>query len=172
MLTMRAHMEGTHALAYVACTAMLADAYVEMYEAGRITGRYKSIDKGKMAYIFAMGTQKLYDFLDNHPAAAIFPASYTNDPCVIGRNPKVVAINNAIEIDLFTQVSSEASGSRQISGTGDQLDFQEEGRHDRLTHRTDAVTRSNRHLSAFHRALRGDRVRLCADEGQVNLATC
>ena len=49
--------------------------------------------------------------------------SYTNDPCVIGRNPKVVAINNAIEVDLFTQVASESSGSRQISGTGGQLDF-------------------------------------------------
>lgn len=104
-------------------TEMLADSYVDMYEAGRITGKYKAIDKGKMVYTFAMGTQKLYDFLDNNPAAAIFPASYTNDPCVIGRNPKVVAINNAIEIDLFTQVSSETSGSRQISGTGGQLDF-------------------------------------------------
>ena len=104
-------------------TEMLADSYVDMYEAGRITGRRKSIDRGKMVYTFAMGTQKLYDFLDNNPVAAIFPASYTNDPSVIGQNPKVVAINNAIEIDLFTQVASEASGPRQISGTGGQLDF-------------------------------------------------
>ena len=94
-----------------------------MYLAGRITGKRKSIDRGKMVYTFAMGTQKLYDFLDNNPAAAIFPVSYTNDPCVIGRNPKVIAINNAIEIDLFSQVASESSGSRQISGTGGQLDF-------------------------------------------------
>lgn len=104
-------------------TEMLADSYVDMYEAGRITGKRKSIDREKMVYTFAMGSQKLYDFLDNNPAAAIFPASYTNDPCVIGRNPKVMAINNAIEIDLFTQVSSESSGTRQISGTGGQLDF-------------------------------------------------
>ena len=104
-------------------TEMLADSYVDMYLAGRITGKRKSIDRGKMVYTFAMGTQKLYDFLDNNPAAAIFPVSYTNDPCVIGRNPKVIAINNAIEIDLFTQVASESSGSRQISGTGGQLDF-------------------------------------------------
>lgn len=104
-------------------TEMLADSYVDMYEAGRITGKRKTIDRGKMVYTFAMGSQKLYDFLDNNPAAAIFPASYTNDPCIIGRNPKVVAINNAIEIDLFTQVSSETSGPRQISGTGGQLDF-------------------------------------------------
>lgn len=104
-------------------TEMLADSYVDMYEAGRITGKRKAIDCGKMVYTFAMGTQKLYDFLDNNPAAAIFPVSYTNDPCVIGRNPKVVAINNAIEVDLFTQVASESSGPRQISGTGGQLDF-------------------------------------------------
>lgn len=104
-------------------TEMLADSYVDMYEAGRITGKRKAIDRGKMVYTFAMGTQKLYDFLDNNPAAAIFPVSYTNDPCVIGCNPKVIAINNAIEVDLFTQVASESSGPRQISGTGGQLDF-------------------------------------------------
>jgi butyryl-CoA:acetate CoA-transferase len=104
-------------------TEMLADSYVDMYEAGRITGKRKAIDREKMVYTFALGSQKLYDFLDNNPAAAIFPVSYTNDPCVIGRNPKVVAINNAIEVDLFSQVASEASGPRQISGTGGQLDF-------------------------------------------------
>lgn len=104
-------------------TEMLADSYVDMYEAGRITGKHKAIDGGKMVYTFALGSQKLYDFLDNNPVAAIFPVSYTNDPCVIGRNPKVVAINNAIEVDLFSQVASEAAGPRQISGTGGQLDF-------------------------------------------------
>jgi len=104
-------------------TEMLADSYVDMYEAGRITGARKAIDRGKMVYTFAMGSRKLYDFLDNNPAAAIYPVSYTNDPAVIGSNPKVVAINNAIEVDLFSQVASEASGPRQISGTGGQLDF-------------------------------------------------
>jgi butyryl-CoA:acetate CoA-transferase len=104
-------------------TEMLADSYVDMYEAGRITGKRKGIDRGKMVYTFALGSRKLYDFLDNNPAAAIFPVSYTNDPDVIGRNPRVVAINNAIEVDLFSQVASEASGPRQISGTGGQLDF-------------------------------------------------
>lgn len=104
-------------------TEMLADSYVDMYEAGRITGQLKAIDRGKMVYTFAMGSKKLYDFLDNNPAAAIYPVSYTNDPCVIGKNPKVVAVNNAIEVDLFSQVASESSGVRQISGTGGQLDF-------------------------------------------------
>lgn len=104
-------------------TEMLADSYVDMFEAGRITGKRKAIDRGKMVYTFAMGSQKLYDFLDNNPVAAIYPVSYTNDPGVIGRNPKVIAINNALEVDLFTQVASEAAGTRQISGTGGQLDF-------------------------------------------------
>ena len=104
-------------------TEMLADSYVEMYEAGRITGKKKNIDKGKMVYTFAMGSQKLYDFLDNNPVCASYPVNYTNDPQVIGRNDKVIAINNALEVDLFSQVASESNGSRQISGTGGQLDF-------------------------------------------------
>lgn len=104
-------------------TEMLADSYVDMYESGRITGRKKMIDKGKMVYTFAMGSKKLYDFLDNNPVCAIYPVNYTNDPRIIGLNDKVVAINNALEVDLFSQVASESSAARQISGTGGQLDF-------------------------------------------------
>ncbi|MDO4541194.1 MAG: acetyl-CoA hydrolase/transferase C-terminal domain-containing protein, partial [Syntrophomonadaceae bacterium] len=104
-------------------TEMLVDAYVDMYEAGRITGRRKNIDRGKMVYTFAMGTNKLYDFLDNNPVCASYPVNYTNDPAIIGQNDRVVAINNALEIDLYSQVSSESAGFRQISGTGGQLDF-------------------------------------------------
>lgn len=104
-------------------TEMLVDSYVDMYNSGRITGKRKSIDIGKMVYTFAMGSSKLYNFLDNNPACASYPVNYTNDPFIIARNDKVFAINNAIEIDLFSQVASESSGIRQISGTGGQLDF-------------------------------------------------
>ncbi|MDD2619738.1 MAG: acetyl-CoA hydrolase/transferase C-terminal domain-containing protein [Syntrophomonadaceae bacterium] len=104
-------------------TEMLVDSFVDMYEAGRITGRHKQLDKCKMVYTFAMGTNKLYSFLDRNPACAIFPVEYTNDPYVIGKNDKVVGINNAIEVDLYGQVASESSGVRHISGTGGQLDF-------------------------------------------------
>jgi len=104
-------------------TEMLADSYVDMYEAGKISGKLKFIDKCKMTYTFALGTKKLYDFLDNNPVCASYPVSYTNDPRIISLNPKVVAINNAIEVDLYSQVSSESSGSRHITGTGGQLDF-------------------------------------------------
>lgn len=104
-------------------TEMLVDSYVDMYNAGRITGAHKAIDKGKMVYTFAMGTDKLYNFLDHNPACASYPVSYTNDPFIISRNDNVFAINNAIEVDLFGQVASESTGCRQLTGTGGQLDF-------------------------------------------------
>lgn len=104
-------------------TEMLADSYVDMFEAGRITGSKKKIDKGKMVYTFAMGTNKLYDFLDDNPVCAIYPVDYTNDPNIIAQNDNVIAINNALEVDLYSQVASESSGFRQISGTGGQIDF-------------------------------------------------
>lgn len=104
-------------------TEMLVDGYVDMYESGRITGAKKNIDKYKMTYTFAMGSQRLYDFLHNNPTCASYPVHYCNDPKIIAVNDKVVAINNAIEVDLFGQVCSETVGTRQISGTGGQLDF-------------------------------------------------
>lgn len=104
-------------------TEMLVDSFVDMYESGRITGKCKQLDKRKMVYTFAMGTNKLYNFLDGNPCCAISPVSYTNDPLIIGQNDKVMAINNAIEVDLYGQVASESSGIRHISGTGGQLDF-------------------------------------------------
>jgi acyl-CoA hydrolase len=104
-------------------TEMLMDSCVDMYEAGRLTGKRKQIDQGKMAYTFAMGSKKLYDFLDNNPVAASYPVDYTNDPGVISQNNRVFCINNALQVDLYGQIASEASGIRQISGTGGQLDF-------------------------------------------------
>ncbi len=104
-------------------TEMLCDAYVSMAEAGRISGRFKTTDPGKIVYTFAMGTKKLYDFLDGNPDCLLAPVDYTNDPWIIARNDNMVCLNNAIEVDLYGQVASETSGIRQISGTGGQLDF-------------------------------------------------
>ncbi|MFA6011940.1 MAG: acetyl-CoA hydrolase/transferase C-terminal domain-containing protein [Desulfobacteraceae bacterium] len=104
-------------------TEMMVDSCVDLYEKGRITGARKVIDKYKMAYTFAMGTRKLYDFLDDNPVCASYPVNYINDPRIIALNPKVVAINSALEVDLFSQVASESVGPRHISGTGGQLDF-------------------------------------------------
>lgn len=104
-------------------TEMLVDSFVDMYDAGKLTGKKKQLDKGKMAYTFAMGTNKLYDFLDHNPVAASYPVEYTNNPFVIGQIDNMVCVNNAIEVDLFGQVASEASVGRNISGTGGQFDF-------------------------------------------------
>lgn len=104
-------------------TEMLVDSMVDLYEAGKITGNFKTIDRFKMAYTFAMGTNKLYEFLHDNPACASYPSNYTNDPRAIAINSKVIAINNAIEVDLFGQVCSESVGTNHISGTGGQLDF-------------------------------------------------
>lgn len=104
-------------------TEMLVDSFVDMYDAGKITGKRKQIDKGKMVYTFAMGTDKLYNFMNNNPVCASYPVSYCNDPFVIAQNDNFVAINNCLEVDLYGQVASEASAGRQISGTGGQLDY-------------------------------------------------
>jgi len=104
-------------------TEMLVDAYVHMCEAGRLTGRKKNIDPGKMVYGFAVGSQRLYDFIDNNPLCASYPVNYTNRPSIAALNDNLITINNAIEIDLYGQVCAESVGTRIISGTGGQLDF-------------------------------------------------
>jgi len=104
---------------------MFCDSMVDLFEAGKITGRYKTIDRGKIVVTFCLGTNKAYEFVDGNPIMASHPCDYTNDARVISRNDNVVSINNAIEIDLFSQISAESSGIRQISGTGGQLDFVE-----------------------------------------------
>lgn len=104
-------------------TEMLADAYLDMVEAGRITNSEKSLDRGRMVYTFALGSKRLYDFIDNNPVCASYPVDYTNKLNHISANSKVISINNALEIDLYGQVSSESSGFRHITGTGGQFDF-------------------------------------------------
>lgn len=104
-------------------TEMLGDAYLDMYQAGKLNGTRKNIDPGKIAYSFALGTQQLYDFIDDNPLCASFPVDYTNNPAISALNDNLVSVNNAIEVDLYGQVCSESYGIRQISGTGGQLDF-------------------------------------------------
>jgi len=104
-------------------TEMLCDSFVDMYEAGCISNRKKSRDVGKFVYTFALGSKKLYEFLNRNPSCSSYPVDYTNSLENIAVNDKAIAINNAIEIDLFGQVSSESHGTRHISGTGGQLDY-------------------------------------------------
>lgn len=104
-------------------TEMLVDSYAAMYEAGRITGKHKNINRGKMVFTFALGSQRLYDFIDYNDTCLAMPSEYTNSPEVVAQNDNVFAVNNCLEVDLYGQVSSESIGTRQISGTGGQMDF-------------------------------------------------
>ncbi len=106
-------------------TEMYVDAYLEMTKAGKITGAYKNIDKYKQVFSFAMGSQELYDFVDDNPGLAVYSVDYTNDPVVIASIDNFVSINACIEVDVFGQVCAESVGTRHISGTGGQLDFVE-----------------------------------------------
>ncbi len=104
-------------------TEMYVDAFVDIYNAGKITGAKKNIDKGRQAYAFGAGTKKLYDFLDHNPGCMSSCVNYTNDPYVVAQLDNFISINNAVDIDLFGQVNAESNGFHQISGTGGQLDF-------------------------------------------------
>jgi butyryl-CoA:acetate CoA-transferase len=104
-------------------TEMFADAYLDMYKAGKLTNTKKFKDRGKSVYTFALGSQELYDFLHLNPECASYPVDYTNNLAAISANDKMISINNAIEVDLYGQVSSESSGFRHITGTGGQFDF-------------------------------------------------
>lgn len=102
---------------------MFCDAFVRMYETGRVTNRKKAYDVNKSTYSFCLGTNETYEFLDNNPLVASCTVNYTNNPTDIARHDNVISINNILEVDLLSQVCSESSGLRQISGTGGQLDF-------------------------------------------------
>tara|TARA_R100000935_G_scaffold15425_2_gene30819 strand:+ start:40668 stop:41945 length:1278 start_codon:yes stop_codon:yes gene_type:complete len=104
-------------------TEMFSDGIVPLVEKGVITGEHKIIKQGKIVTCFAVGSQKLYDFVNDNPLVHFKEAAYTNDTAIIRQNPKVTAINSAIEIDLTGQVCADTIGGRQYSGVGGQMDF-------------------------------------------------
>jgi acyl-CoA hydrolase len=103
-------------------TEMFTDGMVDLFAAGAITGRRKTLWRGKMVGTFALGTKKLYDFIDRNLAVEFQQGNIVNDPCVIGQNYRMVSINTALQVDLTGQVCSEAIGNRHYSGTGGQAD--------------------------------------------------
>ena len=103
-------------------TEMMVDSMMELYEMGVITNKHKSVHRGKFICTFAMGSEKLYRWLDNNPAVEFLRGSYVNDPCFVRQNSKMVSINTCIMIDLTGQVASESIGAEQYSGTGGQSD--------------------------------------------------
>ena len=102
---------------------MFSDGVVSLFEAEVINNSRKNFHRGKMVATFLMGTRRLYDFVDDNPAVAMYPATYTNDPLIAGQNDNLVSINSCVQIDLLGQVCSETIGATQISAVGGQVDF-------------------------------------------------
>jgi len=103
-------------------TEMLVDSMMELYEAGVITNKKKSYYKDKFVCTFAMGSPKLYKWLDNNPSVEFVRGKFANDPSLIKLNSKMVSINTCIMVDFTGQVASESFGTQQYSGTGGQSD--------------------------------------------------
>ncbi len=104
-------------------TEMFSDGVVSLVEKGAITNSLKKVARGKIISSFVLGTQRVYDFVDNNPYVNCMDVAYVNDVSIIRKNPKVVAINSAIEIDLTGQVCADSVGTYQYSGIGGQMDF-------------------------------------------------
>jgi 4-hydroxybutyrate CoA-transferase len=104
-------------------TEMLSDGAMQAIERGIVTGLRKNLHQGKVVITFALGSRRLYDYLDNNPLIEAHPVEYVNNPFIISQNENMVAINSAIEVDLTGQVCADSIGSRIYSGFGGQVDF-------------------------------------------------
>jgi len=102
---------------------MFADGILPLVDKGVVNGRNKAIDKGRMVATFLMGSKTLYDFVDNNPGVAMQDVMYTNRVNIIAQNPKVTAINSALQIDITGQVCADSIGTIHYSGVGGQIDF-------------------------------------------------
>lgn len=104
-------------------TEMCSDGIIELVKTGVINGSKKITERGKIVSGFAFGTKKIYDFINENPLVNMMDVEYVNDVRTIRKNPKVTAINSAIEVDLFGQVCADSIGNKQYSGVGGQMDF-------------------------------------------------
>jgi acyl-CoA hydrolase len=104
-------------------TEMLSDGIIDLVEKDVINNKMKRVHPNKTVTSFAVGTRKLYNYIDDNPSFAFLDIDYVNDPHVIRRNPKVIGINSAIEVDITGQVCSDSIGEFQYSGIGGQMDF-------------------------------------------------
>lgn len=104
-------------------TEMLSDGVIPLIESGVINNLNKKLNKGKSVTSFMVGTKKLYDFVNDNPSIRVMNINYVNDTSIIRQNPKVIAINSAIELDLTGQVCADSIGTFQYSGIGGQMDF-------------------------------------------------
>ena len=104
-------------------TEMFSEGIVDLVEKGVVNGSKKKVNPFKIISGFAMGTRRLYDFMDDNPEIEMLDIAYVNDTAIIRQNPKVTAINSAIEIDITGQVCADSIGFRMFSGVGGQMDF-------------------------------------------------
>ena len=104
-------------------TEMLSDGVIDLVEKGVINNKMKAIHPNKTVTSFAVGSRLLYNYIDDNPAIVFLDIDYVNNPIVIMRNPKVIAINSAIEVDLTGQICADSIGEYQYSGIGGQMDF-------------------------------------------------
>ena len=105
------------------CAALFADGVLPLVEKGVINGEAKKTDPGKMVSTFLMGSQKVYDFIDDNPGVLMMDVGYTNDPYIISQNDRMTAINSALQVDLTGQVCADSLGTKFWSGVGGQIDF-------------------------------------------------
>ncbi len=129
-------------------TEMFTESMVELFNEGVITNRKKNFWPGKIICTFAMGSQNMYDWIDDNPGVFILKGRYVNDPYVIAQNDSMISINTAMSVDLTGQVSSESLGSVQYSGTGGQLD----------THRGATMSRGGKGIIALRSTAKGGTV--------------
>jgi acyl-CoA hydrolase len=105
-------------------TEMFSDGVIDLYERGVITNRFKAHYPNRIVTSFVMGSKRVYDFVDDNPMVLFNDIEWVNDPHIIRQNPRVAAINSAVEVDLTGQVCADSVGERLISGVGGQLDFE------------------------------------------------
>ena len=104
-------------------TEMFSDGVIDLIESNVINGNYKGVGRGRALATFFLGSQRLYDFVSDNPFIELKESSYVNDTARIRKNPKMVAINSAIEVDVTGQVCADSIGARMYSGVGGQMDF-------------------------------------------------
>ena len=104
-------------------TEMFSDRVIDLVESGAVTNRFKKVHQGRTVTSFVSGTQRLFDFIDDNRLVEFHPCDRTNDTTLIRQNPKVVAINSALEVDLTGQVCADSIGHKIYSGIGGQMDF-------------------------------------------------
>ena len=104
-------------------TEMLVDSFMDMWLSGKMNGSKKSINRGKIVYTFGLGSQKLYDFMHKNPALSSYNVDYANHPMVIAQIDNLVSINQALQVDLYSQINAESTGNKQISGNGGMTDY-------------------------------------------------